>query len=61
MRTFELKKKYIEICSLGSNWQHVSIGLGDGMANRQQAITRTNIYQDPRLHMALLGIYGLIH
>ena len=44
---------YTEICSLGSNWDLVSIGTGNGLTlSRRQAITWTN--DDPvnwRIHI----------
>ena len=39
METFDYQKNFIEICSFGSNWLCVSIGLDNGLApNRRQAI-----------------------
>ena len=40
---FNFKRNFIEICSLGSNWQYTIIGSGNGLSpNRQQAIIWTN-------------------
>ena len=40
---------YIEVCSRGSNWQQVNIGLGYGLVPiRYQAITWTNVGKDLR-------------
>ena len=40
---FNLKWNFIEIWSLGSNWQYVSIGLDNGLAaSRRQAIIWTS-------------------
>ena len=45
----------LKFCSWGSNWQKVSIGSGNDLAqNRQQAITRTNV--DRRIYAALGGV-----
>ena len=54
---FNFKQYFIEICSLGSNWQYVSIGSDNGLApSRRQAIIWTNV--DPihrRIYAALGG------
>ena len=56
-RYFNFKWNFIEICSLGSSWQYVSIGLDNGLAPcRRQAIIWTSA--DPyhrRIYAALGG------
>ena len=43
VQTFDFQNHFMEICSLGSNWQHVIIGSDNGLAqNRRQAIIWTN-------------------
>ena len=45
MKSFYFDSNFTEVCSQGSNWQHISIGSGNSLApNRQQAITWTNAY-----------------
>ena len=51
-----LDSTFIKDCSLGSNWQLVSIGSGNGLApNRRQAITWTNEDSVHRRIYAALG------
>ena len=64
MKIFAFRIKFIEISSLGSKWQHVSIGSESGLTpSRRQAIIWTNA--DPvqqRIYAALgdkLTCWGL--
>ena len=63
---FYFDRNFAEVCSLGPNWQDVSIGSGNGMSpNRRQAITLTNADSVHRLIHAALGedeltIYSLV-
>ena len=51
-----LIKYFIEVCSWGSNWKWVIIGLGNGLApNRQLPITQTNGDHALWCHMSSLG------
>ena len=60
MLKFPLKKS-TEICSQGSNWQHSSTGLDNGLApNRRQAIIWTNDVLGCRRIYGSLGLNGLI-
>ena len=53
---FHFKLNFIEICSLGSNWQYVGIGSENGVApSRRQVIIWTNV--DP-VHQRISAALG---
>ena len=53
---FNFKQYFIEICSLGSNWQYVGIGSDNGLApSRRQAIIWTNVDPVHRIYAAIGG------